>query len=475
MNSHRAGSGTTVTSGTSDSNNAPMSNSVIQTNSHNAVVTSQPGGPTAMREAAVTFNGNNNATGSAVVAQHPASVSHLIKAEAPKTIVHSAQHQGLSPRSSTASSPGAVRTLAAQMLVPRLTQGSPRGQPNIQNIQLPPGMVLVRSESGQLLMIHQQALAQMQAQGSMAPRPANPTNLPPVQVPGNPIISRQVVPSNIIRHASSAATTISPITAHHHHRHPVLQRSVGAALPGTGPQPASTATSATVSNETMENVKKCRNFLSTLIKLASNGEQSSETAANVKELVKDLLEGRLEAAEFTDRLYKELNSSPQPSLVPFLKRNLPALRQLTSDATSFIQQSQLTQPAPAAPASTSSPISSTVTLSSPGPRFAAQMTRAQIQPGLSKPGQTTQMSTTQVLQAQQQGAMLRPQVSLTTTPMASLRNQAPSHILLGQQQVQMKPLPSVRPVATPAFRPIPPAALSPALKIKLKDAGSTFK
>lgn len=41
--------------------------------------------------------------------------------------------------------------------------------------------------------------------------------------------------------------------------------------------------------ETMENVKKCKNFLSTLIKLASSGKQSTETAANVKELVQSLL------------------------------------------------------------------------------------------------------------------------------------------------------------------------------------------
>lgn len=39
----------------------------------------------------------------------------------------------------------------------------------------------------------------------------------------------------------------------------------------------------------MENVKKCKNFLSTLIKLASTGKQSTETAANVRQLVKDLL------------------------------------------------------------------------------------------------------------------------------------------------------------------------------------------
>lgn len=45
-------------------------------------------------------------------------------------------------------------------------------------------MVLVRSESGQLLMIPQQALAQMQAQaqGAMAARSATPTNVPLGQV-----------------------------------------------------------------------------------------------------------------------------------------------------------------------------------------------------------------------------------------------------------------------------------------------------
>lgn len=46
-------------------------------------------------------------------------------------------------------------------------------------------MVLIRSESGQLLMIHQQTLAQMQAQSqsqsAMTPRPAAPTSTPPVQ------------------------------------------------------------------------------------------------------------------------------------------------------------------------------------------------------------------------------------------------------------------------------------------------------
>ncbi|MEQ2168173.1 hypothetical protein GOODEAATRI_011642 [Goodea atripinnis] len=73
-----------------------------------------------------------------------------------------------------ANPPGGIRTIAPQVLAPRLTQPH-QNATGIQNIQLPPGMVLVRSESGQLLMIHQQALAQMQAQAqsqsAITPRP----------------------------------------------------------------------------------------------------------------------------------------------------------------------------------------------------------------------------------------------------------------------------------------------------------------
>ncbi len=52
------------------------------------------------------------------------------------------------------------------------------------------GMVLVRSDSGQLLMIPQQMLAQMQAQ-SQAARPTAPTSTTPGQ-----ITSAQVIPSD---------------------------------------------------------------------------------------------------------------------------------------------------------------------------------------------------------------------------------------------------------------------------------------
>ncbi|XP_041638552.1 transcription initiation factor TFIID subunit 4 isoform X2 [Cheilinus undulatus] len=507
----------------------PSSNSVIQTplvNSQNVVASPQPvsqatGATVALVRPPMqtagpgTMNGNNNTSPAVVVnatgqtginiqtplvnnsqPPNPVSVSagsHIIKAEPPTSIIQSAPQPAVTPETvgaprapaTVAGAPGGIRALSPQMLAPRVPQSSP-GQPSIglHNIQLPPGMMLVRSESGQLLMIPQQALAQMQAQaqaqaqaqGGMAPRTATPTSMPPGQAPGSTIINRQVAPSTIIRQGCPTPTSLAATTTLH--RPQILQSSVGAAVPGMTPRTVSqtagpTVTSVTVSKETMENVKKCKNFLSTLIKLASTGKHSVETAASVRELVKDLLEGKLEAEEFTSRLYKELNSSPQPYLVPFLKRSLPALRQLTPDSAAFIQQSQSPQPA-SAPASSTSATPTTVVLGSPAPRLVTPVSRPQLQSGVSKPGQTPSL----VLQPQQQRAILRPQVTLpVTTPMVTLRNQAPGRLIVGQQQVQLKELQPVhvRPEGPTIGKQVCAAALTPAQKNKLKEAGGTFK
>ncbi|CAI9616448.1 unnamed protein product, partial [Staurois parvus] len=91
-------------------------------------------------------------------------------------------------------------------------------------------------------------------------------------------------------------------------------------------------------SESMDNVKKCKNFLATLIKLASSGPQSPTMGQNVKNLVKNLLDSKLEPEEFTTKLYKELKSSPQPYLVPFLKKSLPSLRRMMPNSQEFILQ-----------------------------------------------------------------------------------------------------------------------------------------
>uniref|UniRef100_A0A1A8EZ65 TAF4 RNA polymerase II, TATA box binding protein (TBP)-associated factor, 135kDa n=2 Tax=Nothobranchius korthausae TaxID=1143690 RepID=A0A1A8EZ65_9TELE len=470
----------------------PPANSVIQTPLMNPVSVAAAGqatGPTVtlvrppMQTAGpgATFNGSTavtssstNQTGSGaqtpLVNNGQASNSaspHIIKAEPPTTIIQSAQQPTGTP--GTISGPRApVMTaggVTSHVLTPRLPQ-TPTGQPSVHNIQMPPVMVLVRNEVGQLLMLPQQAVAQMQgqSQGGMAPRAAAPANVSTGQTPGNAVINRQVSPGTIIRQSGPASAPLTATTVLH--RPPILADSVGATAPGLtsrtlGQTAGTTVTSVTVSKETLENVKKCQNFFSTLIKLTSNGKQSTETAASVRDLVKDLLESKLEAEEFTSRLYKELNSLPQPYLVPFLKRSLPALRQLTPDAVAFIQQSQLPQPT-SGPVSTP-PISTTVVLSSPAPRHAAPICRSQLQSAINSP-QTTSL----VLQPQQQRTILRPQVP--SSPILALRSQAPGRVMVGQQQALSAPLRSAVPLVP---KQISAAALTQ--KNKLKEASSAFK
>ncbi|MGH0125262.1 UNVERIFIED_CONTAM: hypothetical protein FKN15_051696 [Acipenser sinensis] len=350
------------------------------------------------------------------------------------------------------------------------------------------GMVLVRSDSGQLLMIHQQTLAQMQAQSqsqnAMTPRPATPTSTPPVQLqaPGTPMIARQVTPTTIIKQTSAAQTTVQATTTLQ--RPPAVQPQI--VLGGASTTASIGAASPVQPGTPQRTVPGATGATATLIKLASSGKQSSETAANVKELVQNLLEGKIEAEDFTSRLYRELNSSPQPYLVPFLKRSLPALRQLTPDSAAFIQQSQLQQPS-----SQTSTALTAVVLGSSVQRSAGKATAtltSTLQPGHTKPGQLTplvlpsqQQGTmvrpSQVLPSQQQGTMVRPsQVTLTQTPMVTLRPPHNRIMLSTPQHVQLKPLqtvPVVKHTVLPGNKGLPPGftQASAAQRNKLKEAG----
>eukprot|EP00066_Takifugu_rubripes_P027370 XP_011616636.1 PREDICTED: transcription initiation factor TFIID subunit 4 [Takifugu rubripes] len=402
------------------------------------------------------------------------------------------------PSTIAISTGGGVRPLGQQMVAPRLAQPQ-QTTTSVQNIQLPPGMVLVRSESGQLLMFHQQTLAQMkaqsQSQSAITPRLSAPASTPPVQVaslqaPAASLLNRAVAPATIIKQVSTVYTTVAGTTTLQ--RPPVLQNAImlggTVAAPGqplgtaTTVQPGAsvpqrvTGTSATptaFTAETLENVKKCRSFLSTLIKLTSNGKQSSETTANVKELIKKLLEAKIEAEDFTSRLYRELSSSPQPYLVPFLKRSLPALRQMTPDSEAFIQQSLLPQTnTPAAAASTAlaavvlRPPLSTAAPTSTSTSTSTALTKATVislsQAPHSKPT---------LLVPQQKGGVTRPQMTLAQPPVMTLQGPTHSRIIVGQLQTAVKPTLAPAPKGVQVVSLPPPTA---AQKSKEAAAG-TFR
>ncbi|NXR03774.1 TAF4B factor, partial [Sagittarius serpentarius] len=239
------------------------------------------------------------------------------------------------------------------------------------------GTVLIRSSNGQLMLVSQQAIAraQNQPQNNTSVQPSVPTSTPAIRicavqnsgtqliqkVAATPVktlsqttnaVASTVQPPTVVQPAAAAAS-VTTVTA-------VKPSSTGTPvkLPVTGP-PAqaisqkavsvkaegTTVAQTSASTEMLENVKKCKNFLATLIKLASSGPQAPEMGQNVKNLVQNLLEAKIEPEEFTKKLYIELKSSPQPYLVPFLKKSMLALRQLMPNAQSFIQQC-MQQPGP---------------------------------------------------------------------------------------------------------------------------------
>ncbi|XP_024894434.1 transcription initiation factor TFIID subunit 4B isoform X3 [Pteropus alecto] len=197
------------------------------------------------------------------------------------------------------------------------------------NLQLPPGTVLIKSNSGQLMLVSpQQAVTRGETTSNITSRPAVQTNTQTVKICTMPSVPTSVVtvtpvkPLNTVTTLKPSSLGVSPTPSNE----PSLKAENSAA--------AQTNLSPTM----LENVKKCKNFLAMLIKLACSGSQSPEMGQNVKKLVEQLLDAKIEAEEFTRQLYVELKSSPQPHLVPFLKKSVSALRQVMPNSQSFIQQ-----------------------------------------------------------------------------------------------------------------------------------------
>ncbi|KAM9097073.1 transcription initiation factor TFIID subunit 4B isoform X1 [Sarcophilus harrisii] len=265
------------------------------------------------------------------------------------------------------------------------------------NFQLSPGTVLIRSNSGQLMLVSQQALAQAETPSPMNVRTAVPSSTHAVKIctvpnSGTQLIKKvavapvkTVTPVRAVTSVKAVAPVkaVTPVKAVAAPVKTVAQlgNTVVTSLPKpsivqtvttpasvvtvtpvkplntiTPLKPSVIATPATPSQEStqkvetpaavqtsisvemLENVTKCKNFLAMLIKLACGGSQSPEMGQNVKKLVENLLDAKIEPEEFTKKLYIELKSSPQPHLVPFLKKSVTALRQLMPSSQSFIEQ-----------------------------------------------------------------------------------------------------------------------------------------
>ncbi|XP_071777357.2 transcription initiation factor TFIID subunit 4-like [Centroberyx gerrardi] len=322
------------------------------------------------------------------------------------------------------------------------------------NIQIPPGMVLIRSDSGQLMLVSQQALAQAQqgpratsgqtprllaSQVSAATASKKPEKLTVIRVAAPPSFQPAPVQKTavvkVIGVASKPAVVQTLNTVADRGRQPCSQTGVTEGSTHTDPPPSFT-------QETLENVKKCKNFLVTLIKLASSDSQSTAMATNVRGLVRSLLEGKLEPEQFTEQLYRELKSTPQPCLVPFLKKSLPAVRHLTADAQFFIQQALTST-------RNSTALSATMKHSTPNT------------------GQT--LKPTQLLIQQPRGVTLRPAVTTSAqsrTYISKTNRTTPKHMVIQSGQHYTGNLAWKRPLV-----PDPPSST----KFAFKGSSGSYK
>lgn len=74
----------------------------------------------------------------------------------------------------------------------------------------------------------------------------------------------------------------------------------------------------TTPKQSLDNTKeKCRKFLANLLELSSREPKNVEK--NVRTLIQELIDMKVEPEEFCDRLERLLNASPQPCLIGFLK------------------------------------------------------------------------------------------------------------------------------------------------------------
>merc|ERR1719376_1407582 len=253
-------------------------------------------------------------------------------------------------------------------------QGIPTGQP---------GHLLVKTETGQYQILR------VGPPGAGGTTTASPVTVQPSpQQPSNATVQppQQQQQPQFATPNSAAASAVRQQPPGPPGPNPMRPQQPTARLPtqpiarpaAASPQP--NAAAASLSNNSMgqqmtpDTAKiKCKNFLATLLRLAS--DQPESVARNVRGLIQGLIDGRVEPELFTTKLQKELNSSPQPCLVPFLKKSLPylqhslATRELTIEGVNPPSIHQIGKLPPAmtvsAPAGQSRPPSSLTPMSAP--------------------------------------------------------------------------------------------------------------
>ncbi|CAG0912421.1 unnamed protein product [Notodromas monacha] len=210
--------------------------------------------------------------------------------------------------------------------------------------------------------LHQTPVQVSAGQQLVRPSPRSPTRI--AIVTPQPAVS---VPPPLLQHRSAATAAATRPTA----ANPVVVQQQ------QQQQQSASSQSLQMPPETAK--IKCKNFLATLLRLAN--EQPDNVAKNVRNLIQGLVDGKVIPEDFTSKLQRELNSSPQPCLVPFLKKSLPFLRhslatgELTIDGVVAPPLSSITLPTAAGTATAAAMTTQNSTASAtprPGSRIVPQ-------------------------------------------------------------------------------------------------------
>ncbi|XP_050315631.1 transcription initiation factor TFIID subunit 4 isoform X9 [Anthonomus grandis grandis] len=184
-----------------------------------------------------------------------------------------------------------------------LKTNNPGGTPGLVTVpvnavqQANNGALLLKTENGQYQLLR------------VGPAPPTASNLATSQPGAQPMTFRmQTVPAQAVSSAATNAVQAGSGTTTVSSTAPIVQTT----------QPAQ----RTANDNTKE---KCRKFLANLLELSSREPKSVER--NVRTLIQELIDNKVEPEDFCDKLERLLNASPQPCLIGFLKKSLPLLRQ----------------------------------------------------------------------------------------------------------------------------------------------------
>lgn len=190
------------------------------------------------------------------------------------------------------------------------------------------GHLLLKTENGQFQLLRVGPPANPAAGGV---HPGQPIRLTTVAAPGVAVASSSGMTMVAGANLPSSPSTMQPTQV------AVVQSPLSQTVQTTMANAANNqqlrsgiaqVTTTTPANQkaSTDNMKeKCRIFLSNLLNLSSKEPKAVER--NVRILIQELIDMRIEPEAFCGRLERLLEASPQPCLIGFLKKTLPILRQ----------------------------------------------------------------------------------------------------------------------------------------------------